>query len=92
MRAGFSEVIMQIRHLNVLRDGAIRGLGANGLALLVTLIIQVLSVPVFLYSVGVNAYAEWLILTAIPSYLSLTDLGFGGYRHEGDQLSRERRN
>lgn len=44
-----------------------------------TLLSQIVLVPLFLHGVGVRQYAAWLILTAIPTYLTLaSDLGFGG--------------
>lgn len=55
----------------------IRGLGASALGPLVTVVIQFVSVPVFLYFWGAKLYGEWLILSAIPSYLALSDVGFG---------------
>jgi O-antigen/teichoic acid export membrane protein len=53
------------------------GLGATALAPLVTVIAQVVSVPVFLYSWGPKLYGEWLLLSTIPWYMSLSDVGFG---------------
>ena len=35
------------------------------------------SVPVFLHFWGPRLYGEWLILSALPTYLSLSDMGFG---------------
>jgi O-antigen/teichoic acid export membrane protein len=55
----------------------IRGLGASALGPVVTIIIQFISVPVFLHYWGAKLYGEWLILSAIPSYLALSDVGFG---------------
>lgn len=40
------------------------------------LLIQLASVPIFLGAWGKPLYGEWLILSAIPVYLSLSDLGF----------------
>ena len=59
------------------RGGAVgRGIRANAVGLLVTLLVQVGAAPVHLHAVGVQRYGEWLVLTAVPAYLSLTDLGF----------------
>lgn len=55
----------------------VRGLGASALGPVVTIIIQFISVPVFLHYWGAKLYGEWLILSAIPSYLALSDVGFG---------------
>ncbi len=53
------------------------GLGATVLSPLVTVIAQVVSVPVFLHYWGPRLYGEWLLLSTIPWYLSLSDVGFG---------------
>jgi O-antigen/teichoic acid export membrane protein len=54
-----------------------RGLGATALQPVVAAIIQLSTVPLLLHAWGAAKYGDWLILSAIPSYLSLTDLGFG---------------
>src|SRR3984893_6799806 len=55
----------------------LRGLGATALGPIVTAFIQLGAVPLLLHSWGVAKYGDWLILSAIPSYLGLSDLGFG---------------
>lgn len=55
----------------------IRGFGANAFGNVVTIFIQIVSVPVFLKYWGNVTYGTWLVLTAIPSYLIMSDLGFG---------------
>jgi O-antigen/teichoic acid export membrane protein len=59
------------------RQRLMRGLGASAFSPIVTAIIQLGSVPVLLHVWGVARYGDWLLLSAIPSYLTLTDLGFG---------------
>ncbi|HEY3320743.1 MAG TPA: hypothetical protein VGP72_09790 [Planctomycetota bacterium] len=54
----------------------LRGLSANAMLPLVTAIIQLCSVPVFLKYWGVTLYGEWLVLSAVPAYLTMCDLGF----------------
>ncbi|MDR3572356.1 MAG: hypothetical protein P4L50_00705 [Anaerolineaceae bacterium] len=44
---------------------------------MLTALIQIVSVPVFLHFWGPKLYGEWLVLSAIPIYLGLTDFGFG---------------
>ncbi len=39
-------------------------------------LIQFVGVPIFLQSWGLETYGEWLILVAVPVYLSISDLGF----------------
>jgi O-antigen/teichoic acid export membrane protein len=60
-----------------LRGRLIRGLGATALAPLATAIVQLCSVPILLDAWGAAKYGDWLLLSAIPSYLALSDLGFG---------------
>jgi hypothetical protein len=54
-----------------------RGLGATALSPVVATIIQLGSVPVLLHAWGAARYGDWLLLSAIPVYLTLSDLGFG---------------
>jgi O-antigen/teichoic acid export membrane protein len=49
---------------------------SNGIGLAISIIIQVGSVPTYLKSFGPMVYGEWLVLFAIPMYLSLGDMGF----------------
>lgn len=54
----------------------LNGVGANAYGQLVTVIVQIVGVPILLSAWGAQAYGEWLMLFAIPGYLSMTDLGF----------------
>lgn len=54
-----------------------RALGAGAFGQAVTVLVQLASIPLFLRYWGIERYGEWLILSAIPSYLALSDLGFG---------------
>jgi len=60
----------------VVLNRILRGLGANVYGQGVVILIQLVGVPILLYYWGTRLYGEWLILFAIPSYLSRTDLGF----------------
>jgi O-antigen/teichoic acid export membrane protein len=51
--------------------------GATILGPIVTILVQLINVPVMLRFWGPQLYGEWLILSAIPTYLLLTDMGFG---------------
>lgn len=63
--------------LRLLRFGsATAGVASNGIGLVITVLIQVASVPAYLTGFGATVYGEWLVLSAIPLYLSLGDLGF----------------
>jgi len=53
-----------------------RGLAANLAGNGVTLLIQLVSVTVFLAAWGVPIYGEWLVLSVVPTYVALSDLSF----------------
>jgi len=55
----------------------LRGVGATALYPIVTAVVQLVTVPVFLRFWGPRLYGEWLLLSTIPSYLALSDMGFG---------------
>ena len=59
------------------RRRLVRGFGANAFGNVVTVAIQIVSVPIFLRYWGSEVYGTWLVLTAIPAYLVMSDLGFG---------------
>jgi O-antigen/teichoic acid export membrane protein len=60
-----------------LKRRLIAGFGANTFSRLSTTLTQIFSVPVFLGHWGVHLYGEWILLNTIPSYLGLSDVGFG---------------
>jgi len=48
----------------------------SGFLLKLTLVVsQIILIPIFINTLGVNLYGEWLILTTIPNYLLLSDFG-----------------
>jgi O-antigen/teichoic acid export membrane protein len=55
----------------------LESVGANTLGKSLNIITQLLWIPVFLSYWGVELYGEWLILSTIPAYLAISDLGFG---------------
>ncbi|MEE9250635.1 MAG: hypothetical protein V3U93_05850, partial [Alphaproteobacteria bacterium] len=60
-----------------LRDRLVKGLGAQGYGQAVNVLIQIATVPLLIYVWGVELYGEWLILSAMPVYLTMSDVGFG---------------
>lgn len=52
------------------------GFGVNIYNQGITIIVQLIGVPILLHTWGTQLYGEWLILFAIPAYLSMSDLGF----------------
>lgn len=59
-----------------IRDRLLRGGGAQGLSQAVQVFIRIAEVPLLLTFWGPQLYGEWLMLTAIPAYLSIGDGGF----------------
>ncbi len=51
------------------------GLGANAFSQVVTILIQIFSVPLFLFYWDASTYGTWLLLSAVPAYLSMADAG-----------------
>ena len=51
------------------------GMGAYSYAQLVTIGTQLLALPVFLSFWSLETYGEWLMLSAVPIYFSMSDLG-----------------
>ncbi|NBB52508.1 hypothetical protein GVN24_29950 [Rhizobium sp. CRIBSB] len=52
------------------------GTGANLVNLVYLMVVTGLTVPVLVHAWGVERYGIWIMLTAIPSYLTLSDFGF----------------
>jgi O-antigen/teichoic acid export membrane protein len=69
-------LFLHVLTLSNLKAKLLRNLGANAYGQLITVAIQLASVPLFLHYWGVELYGEWLILSAIPVYLSISDIGF----------------
>lgn len=51
------------------------GISANLYGQLITICIQLLSVPLYLYYWGIEQYGHWVMLTAIPVYFAMADIG-----------------
>ena len=74
---GYLNFFYEVKSLDqTVLNRLIKGFGANIYGQAVTILIQLVGVPVFLHAWGAQLYGEWLILFAIPAYLSMTDLGF----------------
>lgn len=59
-----------------LKEKLLRNLGANAYGQAITIAVQLLGMPIYLHYWGVALYGEWLVLSAIPAYLALSDIGF----------------
>ncbi|MBS1722249.1 MAG: glycosyltransferase [Armatimonadetes bacterium] len=55
----------------------VRGVAANGFAQTISFVINFFSVPLFFRYWGIDLYGEWVMLSAIPTYLTMSDLSFG---------------
>jgi len=53
----------------------IAGMGANSFGMAITIIIQLVSLPLFLHYWDTSTYGVWLMLSAVPAYLSMADVG-----------------
>lgn len=53
------------------------GMGANGFGQAVTIGIQLVSLPIFLHYWTLQEYGTWLLVSAIPAYFALADVGIG---------------
>lgn len=67
------------RLTNGLKQRLAYGIGMQALSFLVTVLLQILLVPVFLGAWGKAAYEDWLVLMAATGILSVLDLGCQGH-------------
>lgn len=51
--------------------------GANTFGKVLTVVVQIVSVPLLLHQWGTGLYGEWILLSALPSYFAMSDIGFG---------------
>src|SRR5450631_1903196 len=77
MTTGQTQVDATATGSDSIRRRLLRGFGATSLSPVVAAIIQLGSVPLLLHVWGAAKYGDWLLLSAVPSYLTLSDLGFG---------------
>lgn len=59
-----------------IRKRLISGSAANLVSIAVGMLLQLAAVPVLTSAWGLATYGTWLMLTTIPTYFALTDLGF----------------
>jgi len=69
---------MTIEEKTTLRSRIAKGLGAQGYAQAVQILIRFVEIPLLLGYWGTQLYGEWLMLAAIPACLSICDVGFAG--------------
>ena len=61
--------------MNPLLSRIMAAMGAGMLGQGVNIAIQLLSLPVFLHWWDLSQYGQWLMLSAMPAYLSMADVG-----------------
>lgn len=71
--------------MSSIRQRLIHGFSANGFGQLVNIVVQLCSVPIYIRFWGLDLYGEWLLLSTIPAYLALTDMGFSSVT--GNQMT-----
>ena len=60
-----------------LKTALIRNIGASSISKLVSVAYLFISVYILIINLGVKKYGIWLVISAIPSWLSMSDMGFG---------------
>ena len=61
-----------------IRERLLKGIGAQSFSQAVQIFIRLAEVPLLLSFWGTQLYGEWLMLSAIPVYLTISDGGFAG--------------
>ena len=75
-RSAYHRSQLKIEHNISTWNRLLKGSGAQGFSRIVQTSIRLAEVPLLLSFWGQNLYGEWLILSTIPSYLSIADVGF----------------
>jgi len=53
----------------------LNSIGANSFGQILGILYQILSLPLYIHAWGVPLYGQWLILSTIPGYLAMSDIG-----------------
>ena len=61
--------------MSELSKSLMKTFGANAFGQIVTIVIQILQMPILLNLYGLNLVGEWLVISAIPTYIALSDVG-----------------
>ena len=67
----------RFKKLSFIKLNSFKGISSSLVSTGIQILIQILMVPVFLESWGVEFYGDWIALTAMFSLLSLFDFSFG---------------
>jgi O-antigen/teichoic acid export membrane protein len=74
-RSVSAENSLALRITFVMMRRLISNFGANVFGQAVNIVIQLFSLPLFLLYWDTSTYGSWLILSAVPAYLSMADVG-----------------
>ncbi len=65
----------QIRRSRVRLSSVLSGVVANVFNQGITVIIQLASLPIFLHFWGAPRYCKWIVISAVPAYFAMSDIG-----------------
>ena len=74
MKPGWSKRLETLLQHRMLRR-ILAGTGSNAYAQATTIAIQLISLPLFLSRWDLATYGQWMVLSAIPGYLAMADVG-----------------
>lgn len=67
--------LLRLANASPVGQRLVSGFGANLLAKIWIMLVQIVSVPSLTASWGVEGFGVWLMITTIPSYLAISDFG-----------------
>jgi hypothetical protein len=53
----------------------LNSIGANSFGQILGVLYQILALPLYIHAWGVPLYGQWLLLSTIPGYLAMSDIG-----------------
>jgi O-antigen/teichoic acid export membrane protein len=59
------------------RGRLLRGTAVNALSQIVTAVLSIATIPLLISMWGTERYGLWVLISALPAYLAMSDLGFG---------------
>lgn len=61
---------------NTIINRVMKGVGANSVSVISSIITQILLVPIIITHWGTSVYGVWIVIATLPTYLALSDFGF----------------
>ena len=68
----------------------VRSLGSSAFGQLVSVVLQLLTAPIFIHRIGVASFGEWIVLSTIPAFLISADFGLASAGANAMQLAAHR--